>query len=235
MHLHKLLRLLDPRLSLSNLPNIEITGVCEDSRRAKPGCLFIARPPRAGTKADGAQFALDAASRGAAAVITQRKIAGCTLPQIVVMDPARAGSIVANLYQGSPGSQMYVFGVTGTNGKTTTTYLVRHLLSRFGMRCGMIGTVEIDDGRSRREADMTTPAACEIAELLGAMRDRGCRAAAMEVSSHALDQARVAGVPFSGAAFTNLTGDHLDYHGNMEVTRRPRRSSFRRWTPRRSR
>jgi UDP-N-acetylmuramoyl-L-alanyl-D-glutamate--2,6-diaminopimelate ligase len=111
---------------------------------------------------------------------------------------------------------MYVFGVTGTNGKTTTTYLVRHLLSRFGMRCGLIGTVEIDDGHTRREAQMTTPAACEIAEMLGTMRDRGCRASVLEASSHALDQGRVAGVPFSGAAFTNLTGDHLDYHGSME-------------------
>ena len=106
--------------------------------------------------------------------------------------------------------------VTGTNGKTTTAYLVRHLLSKLGLRCGMIGTVEIDDGRTRREASMTTPAACELAELLASMRDKGCRAAVMEASSHALDQGRVAGVPFVGAAFTNLTGDHLDYHKTME-------------------
>jgi len=213
MLLHKLLRLFDPRLSVSNFANVEITGVCEDSRRAKPGCLFVARP---GTKTDGAQYIADAASRGAAAVIVVKKLANSPLPQIVVKDPARAASILANLFHGSPASQMYAFGITGTNGKTTTTYLVRHLLGKFGMRCGMIGTVEIDDGRSRREAEMTTPAACDIADLLAQMRDRGCRAAVMETSSHALHQGRVAGVPFSGAAFMNLTGDHLDYHGSMD-------------------
>ena len=126
MLLHKLLRLFDPRLSTSHLPNTEISGVCEDSRRAAPGCMFIAR---AGTKTDGAQFVADAAQRGAAAVVTPQKIAGCPLPQIVVEDAARAASMLANLYHGSPASQMYAFGITGTNGKTTTTYLVRHLLS----------------------------------------------------------------------------------------------------------
>src|SRR5206468_4807853 len=85
-----------------------------------------------------------------------------------------------------------------------------------GQKCGLIGTVEIDDGRSRRLADMTTPGACDVAELLGTMRDRGCRAAVLEASSHALEQQRLAGVFFSGAAFTNLSGDHLDYHKTME-------------------
>ncbi len=213
MLLHKLLRLCDPRLALTHIPDVEITGICEDSRRACPGSLFVART---GKKAEGAEFVAEAASRGAVAVVTEQKIPQSPLPQIVMADVARAVSVLANLYHCSPASHMYTFGVTGTNGKTTTTYILRHLLGKFGMRCGMIGTVEIDDGRSRREAEMTTPAACDIAELLGTMRDRGCRAAVMETSSHALDQGRVAGVPFSGTAFTNLTGDHLDYHGTME-------------------
>ena len=213
MLLHKLLRLFDPRLSLATIPNVEISSICEDSRRVRPGSLFVAR---AGSKVDGTTFIADAASRGAAAVITGQKLANSPLPQIGNKEPARAASVLANLFHGSPASQMYVFGITGTNGKTTTSYLVRHLLNKFGMRCGLVGTVEIDDGRSRREADMTTPAACDIAELLGSMRDRGCRSAVMEVSSHALHQSRVAGVPFSGAAFTNLTGDHLDYHKTMD-------------------
>jgi UDP-N-acetylmuramoyl-L-alanyl-D-glutamate--2,6-diaminopimelate ligase len=213
MLLHKLLRLCDPRFPLTNIPDIDITGLCEDSRRARPGSLFVAR---AGEKANGADFITDAAARGAVAVVTEQKISQSPLPQIVMPDVSRAVSVLANLFHLSPASHMYTFGVTGTNGKTTTTYILRHLLAKFGMRCGMIGTVEIDDGRSRREAEMTTPAACDIAELLGTMRDRGCRAAVMETSSHALDQGRVAGVPFSGAAFTNLTGDHLDYHGTME-------------------
>ncbi|HEX8523646.1 MAG TPA: UDP-N-acetylmuramoyl-L-alanyl-D-glutamate--2,6-diaminopimelate ligase [Tepidisphaeraceae bacterium] len=213
MLLHKLLRLIDPRLSLAGIPDVEVSGICEDSRRVCAGSLFVAR---AGTKTDGARFIADAAARGAVAVVTNQKVAGSPLPQIVLPDPAKAASVLANLFHRSPGSQMYVFGMTGTNGKTTSAYIVRHLLSKFGMRCGMIGTVEIDDGRNRREAEMTTPAACDIAEMLGTMRDRGCRAAVMETSSHALDQGRVAGVPFSGAAFTNLTGEHLDYHGTME-------------------
>jgi UDP-N-acetylmuramoyl-L-alanyl-D-glutamate--2,6-diaminopimelate ligase len=135
---------------------------------------------------------------------------------VVVPDAGAAASILANLFHGSPGEKVRVLAVTGTNGKTTTTYLIRHLLAKINTRCGLIGTVEIDDGRTRREATMTTPAACDIAELLATMRDKGCRACAIETSSHALDQGRVAGVPFAGAAFTNLTGDHLDYHQTME-------------------
>jgi UDP-N-acetylmuramoyl-L-alanyl-D-glutamate--2,6-diaminopimelate ligase len=110
---------------------------------------------------------------------------------------------------------MRVFAVTGTNGKTTTAYLVRHLLSKVNQRCGLMGTVEIDDGRTRREAEMTTPDACLVASTLASMRDKGCRAAVLEASSHALDQSRLAGVFFSGVAFTNLTGDHLDFHKTM--------------------
>jgi UDP-N-acetylmuramoyl-L-alanyl-D-glutamate--2,6-diaminopimelate ligase len=213
MLLHKLLRLFDPRLSLAHIPDLEITALCEDSRTASPGSLFVAR---AGKKSDGAAFLADAAARGAVAVVTEHKIPQSPLPPGIIPDVPRAVSLLANLFHQSPASHMYTFGITGTNGKTTTTYILRHLLTKFGMRCGMIGTVEIDDGRNRRESDMTTPAACDIADLLGTMRDRGCRAAVMETSSHALDQGRVAGVPFSGAAFTNLTGDHLDYHGTME-------------------
>jgi UDP-N-acetylmuramoyl-L-alanyl-D-glutamate--2,6-diaminopimelate ligase len=213
MQLHALLRLLDPRPSLSGIPDLDITGVSEDSRRIGPGGLFIAR---AGTKADGIQYVADAKAKGAVAVVTQAKTPGCPLPQVVVPDPARAASFLANLFHGSPSHKMRCFAVTGTNGKTTTTYLLRHLLGRVGQKCGMIGTVEIDDGRSRREAEMTTPGACDVAELLGTMRDRGCRAAVIEASSHALDQSRLSGVFFAGAAFTNLTGDHLDYHKKMD-------------------
>jgi UDP-N-acetylmuramoyl-L-alanyl-D-glutamate--2,6-diaminopimelate ligase len=213
MFLHALLRQLGPQVNFSGIPDAEVTGVCEDSRLVQPGNLFIARP---GTKADGSQFLADAASRGAVASITQSKSAQVKLPQIVAPDPNAAASILANAFHGMPSKSVRMLGVTGTNGKTTTTYLVRHILSKINIRAGMIGTVEIDDGRTRREASMTTPAATDIAALLGSMRDKGCRACAMEVSSHALDQGRVAGVAFAGAAFTNLTGDHLDYHKTME-------------------
>jgi UDP-N-acetylmuramoyl-L-alanyl-D-glutamate--2,6-diaminopimelate ligase len=215
MLLHTLLKQFDPQLSLSGVPNVEIAGVREDSRHVRPGDLFIAR---AGAKADGAQFIADAKTRGAVAVVCQTPVpkSSSPLPQIVVPDPAAAASVLANLFHGSPGERVRVLAVTGTNGKTTTTYLVRHLLAKLNTRCGLIGTVEIDDGRTRREATMTTPAATDIADLLATMRDKGCRACAIETSSHALDQGRVAGVPFAGAAFTNLTGDHLDYHKTMD-------------------
>ncbi|HEX5243311.1 MAG TPA: UDP-N-acetylmuramoyl-L-alanyl-D-glutamate--2,6-diaminopimelate ligase [Tepidisphaeraceae bacterium] len=213
MFLHSLIRQLDPIPPSTGIPNTEITGVCEDSRNIATGNLFIARP---GTKTDGARFLADAHSRGAAAVIVQEKLPKSPLPQIVVPDAGIAASVLANAFYQHPGRNVRMLGVTGTNGKTTTTYLVRHLLATMKIRCGLIGTVEIDDGRTRREATMTTPAACDIAALLASMRDKGCRAAVMETSSHALDQGRVAGVPFMGAAFTNLTGDHLDYHKTMD-------------------
>ncbi len=211
--LHALLRQFDPQFSLSGIPNIEISGVREDSRCVTPGDLFVAR---GGTKTDGAQYVADAKGRGAVAVVCEAKIPNSPLPCIVVENAGAAASVLANLHYGSPSAAMRVFGVTGTNGKTTTTYLIRHLLGKVSQRCGMIGTVEIDDGRTRREAEMTTPAACDIANLLATMSNKGCRAVAMETSSHALDQGRVAGVQFAGAAFTNLTGDHLDYHKTME-------------------
>ena len=213
MFLHALLRSIDPRLTLNGIPNVEVTGVAEDSRLVQPGYLFVARP---GAKVDGAQFIDDAKGRGAVAAVVSAKRQAAPLPQVVVPDAARAASVLAHLFHGSPSLKMRCFAVTGTNGKTTTAFLVRHLLSKVGQRCGMMGTVEIDDGRSRREADMTTPDACFVAQTLATMRDRGCRAAVMEASSHALDQSRLAGVHFSGAAFTNLTGDHLDYHQTME-------------------
>lgn len=213
MLLHDLLRLLDPRIAVSGITNLEIKRVQEDSRLIQPGDLFVAR---AGTKTDGGKYVADAAARGAIAVVTQEQLPDSPLPQAIVPDAAAAASVLAHLVQRDPTSQLKVLGVTGTNGKTTTTYLIRHLIKKANQRCGMIGTVEIDDGRSVREATMTTPGAVELAELMGSMRDKGCRACAVEVSSHALDQNRVAGVQFAGAAFTNLTGDHLDYHKTME-------------------
>jgi UDP-N-acetylmuramoyl-L-alanyl-D-glutamate--2,6-diaminopimelate ligase len=211
--LHTLLRQYDPSISLTGIPDTEINAVREDSRLVKSGDLFVAR---GGTKTNGAQYVADARQRGAVAVVCESKIPASPLPCVVVKNAGAAASVLANLNHGSPSATMRCFAVTGTNGKTTTTYVVRHLLAKVNQRCGLIGTVEIDDGRTRREAEMTTPAACDIADLLGTMRDKGCRAVAMETSSHALDQGRVAGIHFSGAAFTNLTGDHLDYHKTME-------------------
>jgi UDP-N-acetylmuramoyl-L-alanyl-D-glutamate--2,6-diaminopimelate ligase len=210
--LHSLFGQLKPCPALSGIANVEILGIQEDSRRIRTGDLFVARP---GSQTDGANFARDAHQRGAVAVLTRRRIPDCPLPQ-VVMDDVAAPSMLAHIFYGHPTQKVKVLGVTGTNGKTTTTYLVRHILAKQNVRCGLIGTVEIDDGRSRREASMTTPGPVEIAQLMASMRDKGCRACAVETSSHALDQGRVAGVEYAGAAFTNLTGDHLDYHKTMD-------------------
>jgi UDP-N-acetylmuramoyl-L-alanyl-D-glutamate--2,6-diaminopimelate ligase len=211
--LHDLLRALDSSISCHGLPNLEITGVEEDSRKIVPGNLFVARP---GTKTDGGKFAADALARGAAAMVTQGADAGVGLPQIVVRDAAGAVARLAHLFYGEPTRQVKLLAVTGTNGKTTSAYLIRHLLNSVGQRCGMIGTVEIDDGRSAVEASMTTPGAVETAAWLAKMREHECGACALEASSHALDQQRLAGAWVAGAAFTNLTGDHLDYHKTME-------------------
>jgi len=212
MLLSTLLQQLDAKPH-SNVPPLQIQRICEDSRQVKPGDLFIARP---GVKNDGLKYLADAAARGAVAAIAQTAPADAPLPVIAFGDPAKAASVLANAIHHHPSDSVKVLAVTGTNGKTTTTYLIRHLLAKANRKCGMIGTVEIDDGRKRYEANMTTPGAIEVADLLAEMRSNDCDACAIEVSSHALDQHRVTGVLFAAAGFTNLTQDHLDYHGTME-------------------
>jgi UDP-N-acetylmuramoyl-L-alanyl-D-glutamate--2,6-diaminopimelate ligase len=191
----------------------EITAVVEDSRRAMPGCLFVARP---GSKADGTDFAKDAVSKGAAAVVTQTRIEGLAVPQIIVADANASCSVFTHAFFGHPARHVDVLAVTGTNGKTTTAYLTRHILNKLGRRCGLMGTVEIDDVAGVRESNLTTPAALDIARTLASIHAQAGVACAMEASSHALHQSRVAGVRIHAAGFTNLTGDHLDYHGTME-------------------
>jgi UDP-N-acetylmuramoyl-L-alanyl-D-glutamate--2,6-diaminopimelate ligase len=212
MLLHRLIFELDSTVNLNAVPNVKIRGVCEDSRLAERGDLFIAR---AGTHTEGAKYIGQAEKRGVVAVVTERKARGCRLPQVIVPDCAARVSEIAEIFFGRPSQKLRVLGVTGTNGKTTTAYLIRHILNKVNHRCGMIGTVETDDGKTQSEAKLTTPGAVDVARLMAAMQDNGCSACAMEVSSHALDQDRVAGVQFAGTAFTNLTQDHLDYHKTM--------------------
>ena len=196
----------------------DIWSLAEDSRRVRGGALFFAR---AGTKADGRAFVADATSRGAVAVLaaagTGRPVG---LPSGVAWceadDLARAVAVVSERFHGNPSQRLSLVGVTGTNGKTTITYLVQQLLDFAGVRCGLVGTVEIDDGRERVPSQLTTPPAPELSALFARMLDNGCRAAAMEVSSHSLDQQRVGALAFRTGVFTNLTGDHLDYHGTMD-------------------
>jgi UDP-N-acetylmuramoyl-L-alanyl-D-glutamate--2,6-diaminopimelate ligase len=194
--------------------NLDVEGVHDDSRQVCAGMLFVARP---GTSADGAKFALDAIARGAVAVMAEKPIPALPVPQIIVHHAGDACSRLAHVFAGNPSHSMKVLAVTGTNGKTTTAYLVRHILAKMGIRSGLVGTVDIDDGRSVVESDMTTPPALELANLMSRMVANGCAACAIETSSHALDQGRIAGVRFAAAGFTNLTGDHLDYHKTLDA------------------
>lgn len=217
MRLRELLQRLPDNLApaeRAQVPDLEITGVHEDSRLIQPGNLFIARR---GEGFDGKQFVRLAADAGAVAIVSDEPLEDAPLSTLVIPDAGAAASIFANALAGDPSHQLAVLGITGTNGKTTTTFLLRHILAKAGIRCGLIGTCEIDDGRDSRPAAMTTPGPVTLAEILASMVESGCNAVAMEASSHALSQGRAAGVRFSAAAFTNLTGDHLDYHDDMEA------------------
>ena len=190
--LSDLLKQISPISIVGNIPDQPVTGIQEDSRLIQVGNIFIAR---GGTKTDGSRYLDQAAARGAIAVVTASPVSGFALPQVIVADPARDASLLANAFFDQPSHHVKTIGITGTNGKTTTSYLLRHVLNHFNLRCGMMGTVEIDDGKDRYESSMTTPGPIEVAQLLAKMHDKGCRACAMETSSHALHQSRVAGVP----------------------------------------
>ncbi len=190
----------------------DITSVTSDSRKVIPGSLFVAVP---GFKEDGAKYVPSALEKGAAAVISAQDIPNC--PTVAVKNVRRELSRVSANFFSRPTARMTVVGITGTNGKTTSSYLVRHILrSVGGVGVGLIGTNEIIVGGEAVEAVRTTPESVEIQELFSRMLASGERHAVMEVSSHALALDRVADVHYSVAAFTNLTRDHLDFHGDME-------------------
>jgi UDP-N-acetylmuramoyl-L-alanyl-D-glutamate--2,6-diaminopimelate ligase len=195
-----------------------IARIEDDSRQVGPETLFVAR---AGVAGDGAAY-IDAAIRaGAVAILAVRGAATAEDPGDVVRlacdDPLGMGAVLAMELAGRPQSKLRIVGVTGTNGKTTIATLVRDLIAGSIGPCGLIGTVEIHDGRTAVPARLTTPGRLELAAILGRMVAAGSVAAAMEISSHALDQGRTADLDFSVAIFSNLTGDHLDYHGTMEA------------------
>ena len=194
-----------------------VTCVASDNRVAQPGDLFVALP---GARAHGAQFAADAVARGASAILTDPRgaeLAEATgVPVLVAADPRAILGQVAAWVLGNPAEKLMTFGVTGTNGKTTTTYQLDHLLRALGWTGGLIGTVETRSGDRVIPSVLTTPEAADLQALLAAMREDSVRTLAMEVSSHALAQHRVDGIVFGVAGFTNLTQDHLDFHGDFE-------------------
>ena len=192
-------------------PDTEITHVCVDSRATQKGSLFVAVP---GNRCDGGHYARQAVDRGAVCVVCQSELPP-DLPRVKVRDARLALSRLACRWYGHPSRQLTMLGVTGTNGKTTVTYLLRHILQRTGMKTGLIGTVQNIVGEQTLPAQRTTPDALQIQQLLSAMTKNGCSHAVMEVSSHALDQHRAEGIDFAVGIFTNLTEDHLDYHGTM--------------------
>ncbi len=219
----KLRQLLDPlayTLAQGNL-DADILDLTDDSRQVKPGSLFIAR---AGHASSGQNYIGDAIAQGAIAILaTTPPAVGVATPQgqpvtwvvTPALNQAVAGQIAQTFFD-HPDRKLSLIGITGTNGKTTTAFLIRHLLETAGMHCGMIGTISIDDGRNVYPAELTTPGAIEFVRLLATMVNHGCQAVVAEVSSHALHQGRVAGLTFRVGIFTNLTGDHLDYHHTMD-------------------
>jgi UDP-N-acetylmuramoyl-L-alanyl-D-glutamate--2,6-diaminopimelate ligase len=189
------------------------TGIAYDSRKVARGSVFVALP---GQKADGAVFAPQAVAAGAAAVVAEREAVETAVPWIVVRDARLALAHLAAEFFGHPSRQMTVVGITGTNGKTTTSYLMQSIFEAAGTRCGLMGTVTYRIGDREIAATRTTPEAPDVQELMREMVDAGCGACVMEVSSHALAMHRVDGIHFAAGVFTNLTRDHLDFHQDME-------------------
>ena len=204
-----------------------VSSVVQHSDRVTKGSLFIART---GVRRDGAAFIDDAITRGADCIVCTPGVASTLQHKNVTIietyDPCKVGAIIAERFHGNPSSKLKVVGVTGTNGKTTIAWLIRHLLATSGVKCGMLGTIVCDDGIASKQSTLTTPSFCDIGAILHSMVDNGCEVAVMECSSHALDQGRVAAIDFEIGVFTNLSGDHLDYHGSADAYLQAKMSLF---------
>jgi len=190
----------------------EINDITFDSRAVAPGSLFVAL---VGTNADGHRFVRDAVTAGASAVMVEHAIEGLNVPQVAVKDSRAALGKVSARFFDYPSRRLKVIGVTGTNGKTTTTHLIRSILEAAGKQAGLIGTIAYAVGTAETPAVNTTPESLVVQRLLSEMAASGLEYAAVEVSSHALDQGRVDDVDFAAAVFTNLSREHLDYHKDM--------------------
>jgi UDP-N-acetylmuramoyl-L-alanyl-D-glutamate--2,6-diaminopimelate ligase len=207
-------------------PDPLIRGITYDSRQVAPGDLFFALP---GSVYDGHAYLGQALDLGAAAVVLQDVPEGLSLRgrrAVVVPDARRALGPIANRFYGSPAKELRLVGVTGTNGKTSTSYLLESIFAAHGKQVGLIGTVEVRFGTERRRATNTTPESLDLQKSLRDMRTQGIDTCVMEVSSHGLELGRVAGCEFAVAAFTNLTQDHLDFHGDMATYRDAKRRLF---------
>jgi UDP-N-acetylmuramoyl-L-alanyl-D-glutamate--2,6-diaminopimelate ligase len=203
-----------PRAEVLGSGSIPVSGITYRSADVRPGWLFFCVP---GTRVDGHEYAMEAVARGAEAVVAERPLGlDPSVTQVVVPSVREAMGPVAAAFHGHPADRLVMVGVTGTNGKTTTTYLLEEVFRAAGLTPGVIGTTGIRlDGRPVGH-DRTTPEAPDLHRLLAMMLERGVGAVAMEVSSHGLDQHRAGGIRYGCAVFTNLSQDHLDYHGSLE-------------------
>ncbi|HVO54287.1 MAG TPA: UDP-N-acetylmuramoyl-L-alanyl-D-glutamate--2,6-diaminopimelate ligase [Solirubrobacterales bacterium] len=206
---------------------VEISDLAFDSRRAGPGTLFFCVP---GERADGHDFALDVVEAGAAALVVERELV-VAAPQVVVADARAAMAPLAARFEGDPTARLRVAAVTGTNGKTTTAFLIREILEGVGTRCGLMGTVKQVVAGVEEEVVRTTPEAIDLQATFRRMLEGGDRACAMEVSSHALSLHRADAIHFEVALFTNLTQDHLDFHADMEDYFQAKRRLFAELAP----
>lgn len=202
-----------PHASYVGCADLRIAEATDDSREVTPGALFAVVH---GSRENGESYVDIAVARGAAALLVKCPLPGIALPQVVVPNVRGAYSLVCSAIEGCPSFRVQLAGVTGTNGKTTVTWMVRHLLRSAGEHCGLLGTVEYSDGVVAEASRLTTPDAKTCARWLGRMLAQRTRFAAVELSSHALDQSRIAGTRFCSVAVTNVTQDHLDYHGTFE-------------------
>jgi UDP-N-acetylmuramoyl-L-alanyl-D-glutamate--2,6-diaminopimelate ligase len=193
-------------------PEVEISGLAYSTGQVAPGALFFCV---SGFRADGHDFAADAVRRGAAALVCERPL-GLGVPELIVPDVRAAMGPAAARFYSDPTSRLRVIGITGTNGKTTTAFLTRHVLEAAGIRTGLLGTVTSIVGGREEPVERTTPEAIDLQALFARMVDAGDEACAMEVSSHALELRRSEGIHFACRVFTNLTQDHLDFHPTME-------------------
>jgi len=190
-----------------------VESIAYDSRRVQKNGLFVALR---GEKTDGHEFIAQAIEKGASAMVVEREEKHSRATSLVVENTREALADLAATFYGFPVRRLRLAGVTGTNGKTTTTFLIKHICEKAGLRCGLIGTVRYEIGERVLPAIRTTPESLDLQELLAQIANAGCKAATMEVSSHALAQERTRGLEWDVAVFTNLTQDHLDFHGTME-------------------
>jgi len=213
--------------------DVSVTDVRHDSRRVEPGDLFVARP---GSKLDGARFVADAVARGAIAVLAAEGTAlpSLTVPVVRVSDVRLALALAAEAVHGHPTARLAVAGITGTNGKTTTSFLLADAIDAAGGACARVGTLGYAFRGEGVDESLTTPEADDVSRFAARSLARGATHLAMEVSSIALTQARVDAVTFAVAALTNVTQDHLDYHGSMEAYARAKARLFEELSPRAS-